>query len=214
MRTILPSFLLAMSMLTELTAASYPDTEQLQHMAARFAPTVLSADTSHLGAGDLAALKKLLETGPLIDRIFLEQLWSGNLAQYEKLRADDTALGRARFHMFWLSKGPWSDLDEHKAFLPGVPERKPLGANFYPADMTTVEFEKWVAQLPGEQAKEATSFFTVIRRDPGTRRLKSIPYYEAYGEYLKPAAKLLREAAALTTNESLKRFLQLRADAF
>jgi hypothetical protein len=214
MQTVFPIFFLFMPLLSAPVSATYPDAAQLRQMAAKFAPTPLTADTSHLDAGDLAALKKLLEVGPLIDRIFLDQLWSGNLAMYQKLRDDESELGRARFHLFWISKGPWSDLDEHKAFLPGVPNRKPLGANFYPAGMTKAEFEAWLAHLPPEKAKEATSFFTVIRRDPATHNLRAVAYYDEYRRYLEPAAGLLREAAALTTNASLKRFLELRAAAF
>ena len=45
-------------------------------------------------------------------------------------------------------------------------------------------------------------------------KLTMVPYSEAYREYLEPAAKLLREAAALTTNATLKNFLNKRADAF
>ena len=41
-----------------------------------------------------------------------------------------------------------------------------------------------------------------------------MPYSQEYAEWLKPAAKLLREAAALTGNASLKKFLELRAAAF
>ncbi|HEY9500922.1 MAG TPA: hypothetical protein VIR01_04750, partial [Pyrinomonadaceae bacterium] len=41
-----------------------------------------------------------------------------------------------------------------------------------------------------------------------------VPYSQAYKQYLDPAAKLLREAAALTTNATLKNFLNKRADAF
>ncbi len=41
-----------------------------------------------------------------------------------------------------------------------------------------------------------------------------MPYNEAYAEFLKPAAKLLNEAAELTTNKTLKDFLSKRADAF
>ena len=44
--------------------------------------------------------------------------------------------------------------------------------------------------------------------------LVAIPYSEEYAEFLQPAAELLREAAAITTNASLKRFLTLRADSF
>ena len=166
MKTVFPIFFFLMPLLSAPVSATYPDAAQLRQMAARFAPTPLTADTSHLDADDLAALKKLLEVGPLIDRIFLDQLWSGNLAMYEKLREDKSELGRARFHLFWISKGPWSDLDGHEAFLPGVPARKPLGANFYPDGMTKAEFDAWAAHLPPERVKEATSFFTVIRHDP------------------------------------------------
>jgi hypothetical protein len=41
-----------------------------------------------------------------------------------------------------------------------------------------------------------------------------VPYSREYAEWLEPAAALLREAAALTTNASLKKFLELRAAAF
>jgi len=44
--------------------------------------------------------------------------------------------------------------------------------------------------------------------------LKAVPYSEEYREFLEPAAKLLREAAALTNNKTLKDFLNKRAAAF
>ena len=47
--------------------------------------------------------------------------------------------------------------------MPGVPARKPEGANFYPEDMTKAEFESWVKTLPKDQQEQATGFFTVIR---------------------------------------------------
>ncbi len=31
------------------------------------------------------------------------------------------AVELARRHYFWINKGPWSELDEHEAFMPGVP---------------------------------------------------------------------------------------------
>ena len=56
-------------------------------------------------------------------------------------------------------------------------------------------------------------FFYLIRRGEGGK-LKTVPYSEAYAEFLVPAAKLLNEAAELTTNKSLKDFLTKRAAAF
>ena len=47
----------------------------------------------------------------------------------------------------------------------------------------------------------------MIRRDPATKKLISIPYSREYTVELHKAAQLLRDAAALTTNQSLKKFL-------
>jgi hypothetical protein len=175
-------------------------------MAARFAPVDLKVDVGELSAGDHAALGKLIEAAYLYDRIFLKQLWQGNLQFEAKLRADSSPLGIVRLDHFYLNKGPWSDLDNHMAFVPGVPGRKPLGANFYPEDMTREEFEAWASD-------EARGFFTAIRRDE-KGELKCVPYSEEYRDELSRCAELLRSAAVLTDNDSLKRFLETRAAAF
>jgi len=193
-------------------AAVMPDLAQLKQMSARYAPVQLAYDASKLSSGDRKALDKLLEAARGLNSLFLEQLWSGNRALYAQLQKDTTALGKERLHYFWLNKGPWSDLDGHTAFIPGAPERKPPGANFYPEDMKREEFEAWVQTLYPAEQQQAEGFFTVIRRNAG--KLTAIPYSKAYAAELTKTAALLREAAALTDNASLKKFLTLRADAF
>ena len=89
--------------------------------------------------------------------------------------------------------------------------QKPLGANFYPADMTKEEFEKWIKDNPKDE-KTFTSEFTVIRRDNG--KLVAIPYSEFYKQKLTAASNLLKEAAEYSDNPSLKKYLLSRADAF
>jgi hypothetical protein len=187
--------------------AQIPDLQKLDSMIARFAPARITADTARLDAGDQKALAKMLEAAHVIDELYLEQAWSGNFKLRAELRKDRSELGKARLHYFEMNKGPWSALDGNTAFLPGVPAHKLPGANFYPEDMTKAEFEKWAPSHPG-----ADGFFSVIRRKGKT--LEAVPYSKAYSAQLKHAAGLLREAAALTTNASLKKFLQLRADAF
>ena len=194
-------------------AAVMPDLAQLKQMSSRFATVKLAYDTSALSAGDRKALAKLTDAARGLNFLFMDQLWSGDRALYEKLQKDTSPLGKDRLHYFWLNKGPWSDLDGHKAFIPGVPERKPLGANFYPEDMTREEFEAWVKTLTPEARQQAEGFFTVIRRGPN-KQLSLLPYSKAYGADLEKTADLLREAAALTDNPSLKKFLTLRAAAF
>jgi len=194
-------------------AAVMPTLSQLQEMNARFAPVTPKYDESSLSAGDRKALPKLLAAASVLNYVFMDQLWGGTRSLHTKLQEDKTPLGEARARYFWLNKGPWADLDGHTAFIPGVPERKPLGANFYPQDMTRDEFEAWAKTLSPADRQQAEGFFTVIRRD-AARKLTFVPYSKAYAADLEKAAGLLREAAALTDNASLKKFLTLRAGAF
>jgi hypothetical protein len=196
-----------------LGIAAVPGTiEELRRMSARFAPVTLEVDTSKLAEGDRRALDKLVRAARQIDHLFLRQLWSGNPKLYSELQKDTSPLGKARLDYFWLNKGPWSSLDEHHAFLPGVPETKPPGANFYPANITKADFEAWVKTLPEAARQDATGFFTVIRRDGG--QLRAIPYSQEYKADLDNLAALLREAADATPNATLQRYLRTRAAAF
>ena len=196
-----------------LAFAAIPDLVELNRMIARFAPAPVTAGTSQLAAGDKLALSKLIEAANVINGIFREQLWAGNPALGERLAKDSTPLGKARYHYYLINNGPWSDLDEHAAFIPDVPARKLPGANFYPEDMTKGEFETWLKKLPQAQQEQATGFFTVIRR--GTDKvLYIVPYNQAYQADLTRAAALLNQAADSTANPTLKEFLHLRAQAF
>src|ERR1044071_991683 len=208
------SFALAMSAnpKNKKSETGTPDTS-LAPKIRRFAPTVITANTSRLSAGDRRALVKIIEAARLLDPMFLRQVWSGNEALKKKLERDRTPRGRERLHYFRINNGPWSRLDSDEPFIEGVPKEKPTGANFYPEDMTKEEFNAWSQSLPLEARERALGFFYTIRRDAGGK-LKVVPYSEEYKEFLVPAARLLREAAALTTNETLKNFLNLRADAF
>ena len=44
-------------------------------------------------------------------------------------------------------------------------------------------------------------------------RLEAVPYHLAYRSFLEPAARDLREAAALSDDPAFANFLRLRADA-
>jgi Peptidase family M49 len=196
-----------------------PGQAEIERMTARFAPTQLRVDISRLSVGDRQALTRIIEAARILNDIFMKQYWSGDTALYARLQKDSSALGKARLHYFWINKSPWSALDEFKAFVPDAPARKPEGANFYPEGMTKQEFESWLASLAPAQETAAKGFFTVIRwkseNDSSSQReLTAIPYNQEYKDDLTRAAGLLKEAADLTGNASLKKFLSSRADAF
>jgi hypothetical protein len=179
----------------------------------RFAPTVVTADISGLSASDRRALTKIIAAARLLDPLFLRQVWNGNEALQKKLQLDKTAEWRERLHYFKINNGPWSRLDGNEPFVNGVPREKPPQANYYPDNITKDEFNAWVQGLSEAEKERATGFFYVVRRD-ANGKLKTVPYSEEYREFLAPAAKLLREAAALTTNQTLRSFLIKRADSF
>ncbi|RFP14943.1 MULTISPECIES: hypothetical protein [unclassified Duganella] len=191
----------------------------LDKMTKRFAPVALTADTSQLSAGDKKAIAKLIEAAKIIDVLQLRQRWSGNEALWSALQKDQTPLGKARLNYFWLNKGPWSILDDHQSFLPAelsgiaIPAKKPEAGNFYPEGATKQALESWMNALPAKDKEQAQWFFTTIRKD-ATGQFTIVKYSDEYKPELEKAAALLKQAAADTDNASLKKFLQLRADAF
>lgn len=192
--------------------ARFPDAAELQRMTARFAPVELRVDLKPLPESERRALARIIQASKVMDALFLRQRWAGNETLLLDLLQDTTPLGRARLQAFLLDKGPWSSLDEARPFIPGVPA-KPASANFYPAGATQAEVEAWVKSLPEPQQKEATGFYTTIRRGTDGRFI-TVPYSVEYQGELAQAAALLREAAALTQQPTLKAFLTSRADAF
>jgi hypothetical protein len=167
--------------------------------------TIIDYDRSLLDDNERQVVAKLIEASKQIDEIYWRQVSEGNPAWREVLARK----GAAAYDYFIANKGPWDRLKDDEPFVGAI--KKPAGAAFYPSDMTKEEFERYVAAHPA-QKDELEGLFTVVRRD-GTN-LVAIPYSAFYKDFLDPAAAKLREAAAITTDPTLKRFLTLRADAF
>jgi hypothetical protein len=189
-----------------------PNVDQLKMMTARFVPVDLSADLNKLSANEQQALAKLVEAAKVMDTLFLRQVWAGNETMLLNLVQDTSDIGRTRLHYFLLNKGPWSRLDQNESFIPGAPP-KPEQANFYPADSTKQEVEDWLGTLQGAQKSFATGFYSTIRRN-AEGKLIAVPYSFEYQGEVAQVARLLRAAAALTTQPTLRTFLEKRAQSF
>jgi hypothetical protein len=192
--------------------AQAPTAAQLETMSARFAPVEIRVDLAGLPKEEREALAKMVAAARHIDSLFLQQRASGLGTWLLDLTADRTALGRARLDYFLLNKGPWSELDEDRPFLDGAGD-KPKGGGFYPPDATREEIDSWMKALPEADKAAATGFFTTIRRTPDGK-LTAVPYSIEYQAALSEPARLLREAAGLTKQPTLKAFLEKRAEAF
>ena len=147
-------------------------------MTARFAPVDITADVSTLPDNERRALTKILQAARIMDALFQRQAWAGNETLLLDLVRDTSPLGKERLHAFLLNKGPWSRLDHNAPFIPGVPAKPPEG-HFYPAGASQADVEAWVKSLPEAQQKEATGFFTTLRRGPDGK-FRAVPYSVEY----------------------------------
>ena len=189
-----------------------PETTRLNNMAARFAPVDIRVELSGLPAGERKALASLIRAARITDALFMRQLWAGNEALLLQLLENTSPLGRAQLEYFLINRGPWSRLDENAVFIPGVPV-KPGAGNFYPAGATKANVEDWLKGLQGDEHAAAIGFFTTIRR-AASGQFTAVPYSLEYQGELAEMARHLREAAAATTQPTLKEFLESRAAAF
>ena len=185
------------------------DITMIKETIDKFVPTELNYDSSNLDEREKMVVEKLYRASKIMDEIFLEQVYSKNDEIKAKLMSENTELAKLQLELFNIMFGPFNRL-EHDAPFIGT-EKKPLGANFYPEDMTKEEFDNFIKANPADE-KSFTSEFTVIRREDG--KLVAIPYSEFWKDKLTKASNLLKEAADYADNPTLKKYLNSRADAF
>jgi Peptidase family M49 len=164
-----------------------------------YADYPLTADLSYLSEDQRAMLRLLIRASEIMDDLFWKQAYGDD---YEEWLA---SIGVDEVRQFAeLNYGPWDRLDGDKPFIAGVGP-KPLGARFYPPDMSREEFD--AAYLPGKNG-----LYSLIRRNE-QGGLVLIPYHVAYAQELGMAADLLRQAAALAESTDFANYLKLRANA-
>jgi hypothetical protein len=212
MRALVACLILLPALATAEEMRLPPETVRLQRMAARFAPVDVRVDLAGLDESERRALAGLVKAARLTDALYMRQMWAGSEAMLLRLLGDDTPAGRARLDYFLVNRGPWSRLDDNAVFVPGAPA-KPEAANFYPAGAGKAEVEAWIGGLGEAERAAATGFFTTIRRD-AKGGFQAVPYSLEYQGELAEMGRHLRDAAAATKSESLKAFLESRADAF
>jgi hypothetical protein len=181
---------------------------KLRAKVAAFAPVRFSVGLDKLAASEKDALKHILVAAGEMQKIYEQQVYAGNPALAAKLAADTSDLGKLRSAYWKIMRSPWDRLD-HKPFAIDI--ERPKGAGFYPEDLTAKELDAYVAAHP-EQKDALLGLFTVVKRDGD--KLVAIPYSQAYKRSLEVAAAELRQAAKLTKNKSLAKFLESRAAAF
>ncbi|NWL15529.1 Zn-dependent hydrolase [Pseudoalteromonas sp. Scap03] len=159
----------------------------------------LQSDLSHLSDNQKAMVAKLIDASKIMDDLFWKQAFGKDKKDFLAQLDDEKVRQFAD-----INYGPWDRLNGDEVFLSGYKE-KPLGAGFYPADITKEE-------LTNADVKDKTGLYSLIKRDE-LGNLYSTPYSEEYAVELAQAAELLREASKLADDQEFANYLNLRADA-
>ena len=189
---------------TEPTPEAPPQDETTNEVAAidsklaKYVSFKLTTDLAQLSDQHKKMIPLLIQAGKIMDGLFWYEAYGDKTELLGNIKDPKVA----RFAE--INYGPWDRLDGNAPFIEGT-GAKPLGANFYPKDMTKEEFE-------AANIADKTSLYTFIRRDVDGK-LKSVPYHEQFSAQVQAASKLLKEAAQLAEEPGLKNYLNLRAAA-
>ena len=178
-----------------------PVSEGVPEQSSRFeiyATVSLTADLGHLSERQRQMIPLLIDASKIMDGLFWQQSFGDRETFLDGI--EDPATRR----FAEVNYGPWDRLAADQPFIESAGP-KPLGAKFYPADMSKEEFEAW-----DQEGKDG--LYSLVRRE-NDGSLKLLPYYEAYGEELRQAAALLRQAAELADEAEFANYLQMRATA-
>jgi len=170
----------------------------MQQRVDEYATVKLTTDMSKLTDTEKKMIPLLINAAQIMDTLFGYQTY-GNLDSLINSIQDPAT---KKFAV--INYGPWDRLQNDSPFIAGT-GTKPLGANFYPKDMTKEEFEK-------SDLKDKTGLYNFIRRD-ANGKLTTVPFHIQFKDQLERAADLLRQAAKMADDKGLKNYLELRADA-
>lgn len=171
---------------------------EMQKLVKDYAEVELKADLSHLSQNEKEMIKKLMQVADIMDELF----WRDAIGNKESFLAAIEDEDAKKYAM--INYGPWDRLNGNESFIASFGE-KPLGANYYPQDITAEEFDAF-------DNPDKMSWYTLIRRDE-EGNLKCVWYHEEYAAEIEKAATLLEEAAELAEDEGFKNYLNLRAEA-
>lgn len=169
----------------------------------KYAPFTLTADLSELSDNQKQMIPLLIQAAMQMDHVFWKQAYGDKEALLGKLSGAEKQFASINY-------GPWDRLSGNAPFVKGV-GNKPLGANFYPQDLTKEAFEEYLKTHPAQAGQLKSLYTIVVRKDNGD--LRAIPYHLQFQEETRAAADFLRRAAELAENGKLRDYLLARSEA-
>ena len=171
---------------------------EMQQNLDKYVSVKLTSDLSILTENERKMLPILINAANKMNALFWYESYGDKEELLNSIADNDTK------KFVKINYGPWDRIDGNKSFVEGISD-KPLGANYYPKDMTKEEYENADIENKG-------SLYTFVRRDDNGK-LYSIPFHKQFEKEVKEVSNLLLDAAKLADNSGLKKYLELRAQA-
>src|SRR5882672_4961223 len=175
---------------------------------AKFKPVRMPYDSAHLSARERQMVAKLVEACQALESIYWRQSDPEGLKLYNELAGSAAPRDKDLRQFLRINGSRFNLINNNAPFVGTAPV--PPGRALFPSDLTHEEFDRYVAAHPDQKAALYDPW-TVVRRMGAA--LEAIPYHVAYRQWLDPAVKALRDAAALSEDPAFARFLRLRADS-
>ena len=153
--------------------------------------TIPAPDLTGISDNGKEVLKLYSMAADEVDKIYWQQYFGDGQALLNSLTSSDEKLYAQ------INYGPWDRIDG-KPFLPGYGS-KPAGARFYPADLTSEEFDAW-----DDPCKDSP--YTLVQR-AADGSLKAVWYHDAYAQSISTIEGYLQRAADVTIKESVRNYL-------
>lgn len=180
----------------------------LKERLARFKEVQMPFHSEGLSAREKQLVLKLVDASGYLEDIYWRQVDPEGLDLYESLEKSSNPQDVDLRRYLWINGSRFDLLENNQPFVGST--RKSPGGGFYPQGLTREQLERYVKDHPEKKA-ELYSPTMIVRRH--SDQLEAVPYHVAYREFLEPAAKDLREAADLSSDQAFAKFLRLRADA-
>ncbi len=175
---------------------------------AKWKPVPMPFESETLTARERQLLEKLIDACRDLENLYWRQSDPQDIALYNSAFKSRDEKDRQVARLLWIHGGRYDLLDENRPFLGTQP--MPPGRALYPDGMKRPEMDAYVHAHPS-QRKAIYDERTVVRRKG--RLLETIPYHVAFRQWLEPASRKLRDAAALSDDPAFANFLRLRAKA-
>jgi hypothetical protein len=203
--------LLAIALLAAVSLDPSQVVPDIAQRVARFQKVEMPFTYAGMSERERRVVDEMIAACRDLENIFWRQNDPANVALYNSLaNATDPKLRDAR-HYLWINGSRFDLLNHNEPFIGSEP--MPPGRSLLPKGLTRDEIEAYVKAHPKEKKAiyDERTVVEIASRNP--LRLKTTPYHVKYKQWLVPAARHLRNAAAASDDKAFANYLRMRAAA-